>query len=830
MICLCLLALGTAASPAAAAPASPADARYALVHGCYALKSKALGRFVARTPNGGYAASAPVPGQGAEPFRMQATALGRYLFYGFERNFMAGAPDDAVETQAGADDSADWSVDNAPGGGFTIALPSAGGKVLAVTGNEGRVILAPAGAGDAAVFTFEGADGCPAFPEVEVSASGTPGGGLTPYGETKGTLDSHMHMMAFEFLGGRAHCGRPWHRYGVEYALVDCPDHYPIGQSPLENAVSSGAPGPTHDPVGWPTFKTWPHHESLTHEQSYYKWLERAWMGGLRVYVNLFVENKVLCEIYPFKQNSCDEMTSVRLQNKRIRELEDYIDAQSGGPGKGWFRIVTDPFQARRVINQGKLAVILGIEISQPFGCRVYNDVPQCDRARIDRELDEVWGFGVRQMELVNKFDNALAGVAGDAGSTGVLVNSANRLETGKYWEMQACTGPADETDRENPGVYQHDEKDVASNLLESYLPLGTAPVYPKGAQCNARGLTDLGDHAVRAMMDKGMIVDPDHLSVRSRKQVLSLLEAKRHGGAISSHTWSSPDATPRIYELGGVVTPYAGDSKAFVQAWRQTKPKRNPKFFFGFGYGADMNGFGSQGGPRNGPNPVRYPFKSIDGKVTLERQKSGSRTFDINTDGVAHYGLYPDWLEDLRMQAGDEIVKDMANGAEGYLQMWERSMGVPALNRCRPARGRLTAKGLSRVRLGLGPVALLKKAGQPVGRTGRAYRYCVRGNRGDRNAKAKIVALFDGKEKATLVGTTARGHRSRTVKRAGGAKLRRSARKLRKGILIRRAQGGKRFVFGVRRGKVSYVAVASRSASKSKRRLRTHLRLAGLR
>ena len=138
-------------------------------------------------------------------------------------------------------------------------------------------------------------------------------------------------------------------------------------------------------------------------------------MGGLRVFVNLFVENRVLCELYPLKRNSCDEMTSVRLQNRQIRAMQDYIDAQAGGPGKGFFRIVTDPFEARRVINQGKLAVVLGIEVSEPFGCQLYNDQPRCDRARIDRELDEVYGFGVRQMELINKFDNALAGVAGDS-------------------------------------------------------------------------------------------------------------------------------------------------------------------------------------------------------------------------------------------------------------------------------------------------------------------------------------------------------------------------------------------------------------------------------
>ena len=100
------------------------------------------------------------------------------------------------------------------------------------------------------------------------------------------------------------------------------------------------------------------------------------------MFVNLLVENAVLCEVYPFKQNSCDEMDAVRLQARRMREMEDYIDAQSGGPGKGLYRIVTDPYQARRVINEGKMAVIMGIEVSEPFGCRVYNDAPQCDRGR----------------------------------------------------------------------------------------------------------------------------------------------------------------------------------------------------------------------------------------------------------------------------------------------------------------------------------------------------------------------------------------------------------------------------------------------------------------
>ena len=62
-------------------------------------------------------------------------------------------------------------------------------------------------------------------------------------------------------------------------------------------------------------------------------------------------------------------------------------------------------------------------------------------------------------------------------------------------------------------------------------------------------------------MVRKQMIVDPDHLSVLARQDLMTVLEAERFSGVVSSHSWSTPDALPRIYDLGGVVAPYAGDS-----------------------------------------------------------------------------------------------------------------------------------------------------------------------------------------------------------------------------------------------------------------------------
>ena len=178
-------------------------------------------------------------------------------------------------------------------------------------------------------------------------------------------------------------------------------------------------------------------------------------------------------------------------------------------------------------------------------------------------------------------------------------------------------------------------------------------------------------------MVKKGMIFDPDHMSVKARKSSLDLLEELDYSGVISSHSWSTPDAYPRIYELGGVVMPYAGDSTGFVEKWKRHLTWADPRYYFGFGYGADINGLGAQGDPRgaDADSPVTYPFEGLGG-VTVKKQVSGERVYDINVDGVAHYGLYPDWLEDLRKLGGDDIVTDMSRGAEAYLQMWERASG----------------------------------------------------------------------------------------------------------------------------------------------------------
>jgi hypothetical protein len=815
---LSLLTLALVLACAAPAAAQDDSARYELVHGCYALQASS-GKFVAKDLTGAYRTSAGSVGE-AEPFRMQATRLGQYLLYGKARDFMSGG-DSAVTSADAPDGTADWRVDVA-GDAFRLTLPDAGGKALGVEGDSLRMV-----AGEGERFRFVAAEGCPEYPEIDISASGQTQRHPTALGEVRGTVDAHMHQMAFEFLGGSVHCGRPWHPYGVEYALVDCPDHA-TGVAALETGLGGKE---RHDPVGWPTFKDWPDNKSLTHESSYYKWLERAWMGGLRVFTNLLVDNGVLCEVYPIKRNSCDEMETVRLEARRMFELQDYIDAQSGGPGKGWYRIVRDPFEARRVISEGKLAVIMGIETSRLFNCTITNRVPECTKEDVDRGLAEVYDMGVRQMELINKFDNAFGGVAGDSGQTGVVTNTGNKYETNQYWEMRTCDGPEHAHDREQATT--HNDDSLIANGIAAFLPPGQAPIYPAPPHCNAYGLTELGSHLVNRMIDRGMLVDPDHLSVLARNQLLDVVEARDYSGILSSHSWSTPDSYPRILKQGGVITPYAGNSQSFVDEWRDIRKLTvDKRFYTGFGYGADMNGFGSQGGPRGAdvPNPVTYPFKSFVGDVTFDKQTSGERVYDINVDGVDHYGLYPDWIEDLRKLAGDEIVEDMARGAESYLQMWERAVGVPAM-RCRGPHMGFNGRGLGGVALGAGAERVLRSATQPIRRQERTWTWCVQGDDKGTNLRARTHAVFTPAATVGLVVTNARTHVAKGVHPGTRAKRARlKTRAFGKGIRVRRVAGGAKLVYVIRRKRVRHVAVATGEASRTRATLRQYLRLAGVR
>ncbi len=766
------------ADPDVGRRAVPED-EYAMALGCYELTNVAAGAGLARAGDG-YATGAPTA------VHFEPTRLGHYLLLDAEGDLVAaaGGPaerldaaveeaefhapvgrdtdlprsvDDDLPAPLGHDDiagntpvvdthtgavvageagpSADWRARMNNDGTLTFTLPAASGRALAVV--DGVAVLADAGtAGDTARFTLRSTDeaACAAWPEIELNVEGPVLAGATEWDETRGTIDAHLHLMAYEFLGGELRCGRPWHPYGVTEAMGDCSQNSLTGERLAEAAVGRG-PGDGTDAM-WPEF-TVPTNRTLTYEQVYHRWLERAWRGGLRMMTVLLVDNNVLCEVYPYKRNSCNEMDAVRLQAQRLHEFVDYLDARAGGPGEGFAQIATDPFEARRIVNEGRLAFVMGIEVSVLFDCGEYLGVSRCTNQDIVRQLDEVQDLGVVQMELVNKFDNALSGVTGDGGQTGLVVNNGNKSETGHYWNMETCPAAEDRafgTDKRQ--ISLADEADgtpfedpardeLAGTILAQAGYAVGAPAYPVGPHCNAAGLTDQGAFLLQEMAARGMLFDPDHMSARAAIQALDVLEELDYTGIVSSHSWSQDEVYERIYSLGGTITPYAGGSSGFVNAWRQRLGWVDDRYYFGFGYGADTNGLGGQGGPRNpaeGEPRVEYPF-TVPGGAVVHQQVSGDRApYDINTDGVAHYGLYPDWVEDLRVQAGDEIIEDMLRGPEAYLQVWERAVGVTR-DACHFDDGAPAVADA--VEPGMTFEHVLLAAGQPHLRGPEGYTYC---------------------------------------------------------------------------------------------------------
>jgi hypothetical protein len=618
-----LIAIGFTASAAGAAV--PPD-KYGFVHGCYALQDDNTQELIA-----------PAAG----PFRMQATDLGTYLLYGVHEDFLED-PGTGVPTPAATPSTAaEWQVTGDPNAGYSLK-------------NNATNNVIPA--------NFLSETGCAVYPEASIGAAAKSFRPVRTKGAVFGWADAHLHWTGFRLFGSSWHCGRPFHKYGAPYALPDC-SQYDQGTNGEVRFFIDGRYDPTtpaYDPVGWPTFKWWPGPTRQAEEGTYYTSMERAWLGGLRLATVLFVDNEALCDAMTFRDPSppvfCNDMNSVRQQNQDLEDFQDYIDAQSGGPGKGFLRIVTTPAQARKVIDQGKLAVIKGIEMSRILNCgETVESDPEagCTEASINAGLDELWDLGIRDFFPVHKFDNAFGGTKMDDGAIGPVVNAGNYYKTHHFWNVNQCTDPnnADRTQETAP---------IVSNVAQLILDLGllppnvSVPVYGPPPHCNQRGLTALGAYVINKMIDRHFLIEIDHMDELTAGDTMDIVESRNYPGVVNSHgSWSSDATIARMKAVGGAVGFNKNENS-------------------GTGLGSDINGLSSQNGPPSADSQIEYPFRSVDRRVIFFKESYGDRTFDFNNDGVATYGLWVDWIQELRTEGKIDRVNALFHSAEDYLRTWE--------------------------------------------------------------------------------------------------------------------------------------------------------------
>ncbi len=715
------LAVAVAACGDARAPAAPiqdprptqtALTRFDLANGCFVLKAAGVDRYVVRD-GAGFAASA-ARADAAEPFYLKPTALGEYLFYAPDRKLLAGSGS-AVTVAETASGASNWILDTPAPGQYRARLEATGGFLAADA--QGRLLLDDT----AAAFVFEPTTGCAAYPELADDVVGTTYAGRGVDQPVIGFAEVHTHMaMGHEMSDGKeivgpsaggAMYGQMFHRFGVPHAMEDCADwHGPDGSRDPEATILDMTPLTGHDTQGWPSFIDWPARDSMLHQAMYYTWLQRAWKAGLRIMVSEGTNIEALCDVAKIYMSSvradaqgfeCRDMDLGIAQVKYLYQLQDYVDAQEGGPGKGWFRIVKDPAEARRVINDGKLAVVAGLEFSNIFRCNVHfdplgNETPGCSKEDIDRQIDEVWELGVRELFPYHDVNSALGG-------TGIFDGAALNLVgfygTGRFWNTYDCPdgGEGDAYFYNAGAVMTTAMPGTGSDPLSSAvigLLQGPAPIYPPGRrQCNARGMTELGRYAMQKLMAKGFIIDIDHAELSIKSEMIEMAKAQTppyplisaHGG----HGGISTQQARDILALGGLIYPMKPNGRGHVEFLQKLKPVWPAGRPMALGYGMDANGIANRAGPRGATaKPVQYPFTLFQGadwgpqfdgiepvSFNLQTVPESGKSWHIDEVGTAHYGMVADYVEEIRLEGGREALDALYHSAEAYLQMWEQTV-----------------------------------------------------------------------------------------------------------------------------------------------------------
>ena len=616
----------------------------------------------------------------------------------------------------------------------------------------------------------------------------------------RGFSDMHAHMFAHLAHGGAAFVGKPYdpvgginealkQDYGTDMNVVgafeggippahvadglppDCPDYllntgvcdgqilWHGDHQPFDDPTGTGTDDQPGAPLGAPLFNGWPTAKSAVHQQMYYKWIERAYRGGMRHMVMLAVHSEAMCEVsVQLAGADCaDSMGQIDLQIQAAHDFQDWLDAQSGGPGQGWFRIVGTPAEARLAILEGKLAVTLGIEVDNLFNCKASGPCPNMpahpDLDTVQKAIDFYYDWGVRHVFPVHNFDNAFAGSALWLDPLAV----GNRYIEYVWQTGQDCAT----TPGFNTGYgFRHDNVTIdilralacaVSNGPLISCDLGDiAPPYFTQTTCNTQGLTPAGVDLISRLMNKGMLIDIDHMSNKSFDETISMASSQGSYPLVASHGLFF-DLHPQLYgdpttpgvdgqagrherlrtraqldqlrDLGSLVAMMTLDGQQTQQHFPdplsglpfiESNCRQSTRTWIqGYEYavevmqgpvalGTDFNGVAAHTGPRFGGagcggedsvvdlvatrkeersaqeiegNRLVYPFTNEFG--TFDRQVTGQQTFDFNTDGLAHVGLLPDMLADVKkIGLSDANLDPLYRSANRYLEVWEAARG----------------------------------------------------------------------------------------------------------------------------------------------------------
>lgn len=426
---------------------------------------------------------------------------------------------------------------------------------------------------------------------------------------------------------------------------------------------------------GYPNFVTWPSWCSTLHQQMWVDWIERAHKeGGLNIMVALAVSNHCIASAAKCPGPDDDETVMMNL----IQGIKDLVAHST------FMEIALTPQDARRIVAKGKLAVILGTEMDnignfyQPADHYKANFNPTPSNEQIQAELDKLWDLGLRYIFPVHLMNTVFGGTAFIMSTLDV----ANKFTTGTEFipEEVSTKESGIAFHLENPGVGLNPmakmfmpfllPRDINPGKKGNYTFWDTLPGY---GHRNSIGITDRGRFAINYMMKKGFLIDIDHMSEKMANEVLNMAVANDYP-VNSGHDAPRGDAgteggrTMKQYaqlkQVGGMVgTGHGANATDFVKTYHQVAQ------IMGYSHvamGTDVGGFSAL--------PQRDTAIHLVYDSAFTRCKTGNRSWDINTDGVAHYGLWPDYIRSWTLAGMPaKEMQTFMSSAEHFTEMWEK-------------------------------------------------------------------------------------------------------------------------------------------------------------
>jgi hypothetical protein len=122
------------------------------------------------------------------------------------------------------------------------------------------------------------------------------------------------------------------------------------------------------------------------------------------------------------------------------------------------------------------------------------------------------------------------------------------------------------------------------------------------------------------------------------------------------------------LHGMAGIGT--AGlNAQDFVSEYQSIIKAMGPSAIAGFG--TDTNGIMVGMPPR--------PHSAVHYSDSFPKSSLGTQCWDYNRDGVAHYGMFPDYLEDARtLPNGKKVVDEgLMYGADYFLHTWKKCESV---------------------------------------------------------------------------------------------------------------------------------------------------------